>query len=494
MKQLKYLLILILFVNCVAAQSSPGKNTARILTQTGSARSYGMGECYTGLFDDIDSIYFNPAGTAFINRAQISSMYLKSFSDITYNSINAGLPAGIGYFTIGMLTLDAGDMDVYYLDGTQKKFKAQTDSLYVVSYAKNIGRYFSIGINSKSLESTLIEKYKATASLYDAGILFKTGGNKFSAGISGQNYGSETVRYYQTEEPIPLITRFGLSYKLANNNSKIVFDLARAKDESLKQHLGIEWFFSDGFAIRWGFRSGYDLGAFSAGFGIYSENFNFDFGTCMINQSEMLNKITLLVKFNPVIRKEPVIIEPYIFGKITDTGDAPVSNATVKVIQSGHEITKCKSDKFGIYKTEPLNPGAYEVKYMKMEHGFKTESVTISSEQVRVDMTLIKYKETTSNYIYGKVVDSDNNPLLNVAVSITGLEEENINVNTEIYTNASGAYKSPHLLFGKYKIKFVLTDYIPFEKEFTMTPDNSLKLDLALTGIIKPKKKIKLEY
>src|ERR1039458_1672672 len=67
-----------------AASSNVGTSGAEFLKIGPGARAVGMGEAFTGVADDVDAIYWNPAGLGTLKHAEITGMHMQYFQSIQY--------------------------------------------------------------------------------------------------------------------------------------------------------------------------------------------------------------------------------------------------------------------------------------------------------------------------------------------------------------------------------------------------------------------------
>src|SRR5688572_21501094 len=81
------------------------------------ARAVAMGEAYTALADDVSSLYWNPAGLAFMRQSQASFMYNPSFNDLTYHNAAAGVSLENGGIGASASYLSYGDIEGFNPDG-----------------------------------------------------------------------------------------------------------------------------------------------------------------------------------------------------------------------------------------------------------------------------------------------------------------------------------------------------------------------------------------
>src|SRR6185312_10499950 len=69
------LIALFLMSPFVSAASNVGTSGAAFLEIAPGARPVGMGQAYTGVADDIDAIYWNPAGLARMAHPELEAMH-----------------------------------------------------------------------------------------------------------------------------------------------------------------------------------------------------------------------------------------------------------------------------------------------------------------------------------------------------------------------------------------------------------------------------------
>ncbi|MEO0226655.1 MAG: hypothetical protein ABIL70_01225 [candidate division WOR-3 bacterium] len=226
-----------------------GTEGAAFLTLTPGARAIGLGQCFVAIADDPSACYFNPAGLAFINQAQILSM-------------NLSPPPGVSKATLWGLTelshplfcqkihspLDPkwGTEEFYgrymYWSGAFP-FKCKQaigfsidyfktgpihaygnifypyDCALSISYGRKIVDNLSFGVTAKYiyeflwpqwLSDSLDVSYSGSSYsfAFDGGLLFKSGIG-FSIGASLSNLGPP-IKVVETEGVLPLTARIGL--------------------------------------------------------------------------------------------------------------------------------------------------------------------------------------------------------------------------------------------------------------------------------------------
>jgi tetratricopeptide (TPR) repeat protein len=197
-----------------------GESALVILEEPIGARPVGMGGAFTAVADDINALYYNPAGLSFLTRPELSTMYLKGLVDSYYGFAGFVLPFKKSALALSMTTFDGGSMDINTLnsDGSfkeSKTVKAEKDQIPMLSYSFVIGPALSFGLNLKMVQSTLVEDYPATAYAADVGLLIRPINDSFCLGFVTKNIGTP-IKYKNLEHPLPMSYKAGVAIKPAD--------------------------------------------------------------------------------------------------------------------------------------------------------------------------------------------------------------------------------------------------------------------------------------
>lgn len=267
-----------------------------ILTQPIGARQIAMGETFVATADDLNTLYYNPAGLTNSNQ-KLSVSYLQGLVDTYYASINLSKNLNKhNTLAFGVNVFQAGTIEIPESDTKFTTIRVQDDYLFVVGFANNsLHHDLSIGSNLKILNSTLIEKYVATAYMFDIGILYKADLVKgLSIGSSFQNIGTE-LKYVFVGDPLPLTFRFGLAYKLPGSFSKlrIGMDYIKLLNTPNSINIGVEYLPLNNISFRVGFRNTESVNYFSFGLGANFDTGCFEYSRTLMNEMEPLNQTTI---------------------------------------------------------------------------------------------------------------------------------------------------------------------------------------------------------
>ena len=288
-------LILAFTLRTVAAYSaeSIGTSGADFLEIGVGTRSLGMAEAFTSMVDDINTIYYNPAGLGSLKYPILSIHHQELILDSRFENISFSYPIEHGNIAVtnsifwvppfdridingekkgkvnflnNALTVGYGyDFDFMYLGGSVKYIYQQIHTLDVHSFAVDIGVLKGMYLYSP----------------------FDVPTRNFHIGISFLNLGSNAKN-----DPLPRMFRLGLSYKLTNwfgiyvdmtenlINASDLYDFIYGFEESFRVNIGAEITLFDIVA----FRAGYKLNdgqtySFGVGFNFVIKNVSFNIDT-----------------------------------------------------------------------------------------------------------------------------------------------------------------------------------------------------------------------
>lgn len=259
-------------------------------------RPAGLGDAFTAVADDSNTLAYNPAGLGNLQKRELNAMY----SDL-YSNLNARLYTGqndsLGFHNLALafpFGPALGGFGAYW-----SLFQSQfyRENSFVLGYGREIGAELwkafhaserlqnyrlCVGMNMKFLNWMAVgndytDTLSKTGFTADAGCWFSTP-DKISFGLTVQNFIPANVGETVTEN-IPLIFRTGLAYEYAMN-SEIVTSLLGALDYVYRDSIsdlrgGVEgWFFKH----LVGLRAGSNLDQFTAGMSVFAplNNSNMD--------------------------------------------------------------------------------------------------------------------------------------------------------------------------------------------------------------------------
>ncbi len=291
----RLLIAFLLFVQ-IAWAGSGLTSAFEFLRTDYNPRTAAMSDAFLTIRGDVNGLFVNPAGGAYIGQRQFYFNYTNYLLDI--NGGSAGythlLPRW-GRLSVGVQYMDYGKFDETneYAESTGRTFGAH-DFALGVSLADTLGDHFSYGVTLKYVFS-MIENYTAQALALDFGLLYEAPFEKdlfFAVVLS--NVGQNFDPYADLTETLPVRLRLGVSKKLEHLPLEIGVTLndLNVAGENLSERVkrfavGGEFRLSKMLRLRLGYNN--DLhsglgsttqdkfGGLSGGFGVNWKNYRFDY-------------------------------------------------------------------------------------------------------------------------------------------------------------------------------------------------------------------------
>jgi len=179
-----------------------------------------------------------------------------------------------------------------------------------VSYAKeNLGTVYFADELTGSREQPQSKSTSLGLVNIDFGVLYYTGFRDLRIGMTLKNF-SQEKSYGSVGNPIPMEMRFGLAmdllsifYENTEHELLLAWDLSHPRDYTERQHFGLEYVFSDFFALRMGYKTNYDEEdiSFGAGllpkFGVGGVNVGFDYAIVPFGVFDSIQVLSLTLNY-----------------------------------------------------------------------------------------------------------------------------------------------------------------------------------------------------
>ncbi len=271
MKKLKIAgLILVAIASLIsatqAAKSQAGGSAVPFLLISPDARASGMGEVGTAIADDINAIYWNPGGLAFLDYFNYGD-FDTGEEPIPFRQVALSFSPWLPQFNADLF-YSYGTIGQYFedLDGTVAfnfvfmnlgefqrtdeggkvlgKFISNEFALgisYGTIIAPDLGVGFQLRYIQSNLTPTSIQQQDAgtgVSASFDLGVLWKPVDleilgleieDRFSIGMNLQNVGPK-MTYIEESDPLPTTLRLGTAYRLVQdefNDLTFAFDFAK---------------------------------------------------------------------------------------------------------------------------------------------------------------------------------------------------------------------------------------------------------------------------
>ncbi|MFH0947992.1 MAG: PorV/PorQ family protein [Elusimicrobiota bacterium] len=267
---------------------SAGTTSANFLKIAVGARASGMGETSVGVSDDVNSIYWNPAGLGMLTNKEVSFLYTKWLDDMSYQYFLGAYPSvklkNFPLQTIGLAVYNFtyGKIQGADYEGTPTKNIKANDLTFCFSDGLKIFENVYAGLSLKFIDETLNTK-KAIAFGGDFGVLHNREllDGKMGFGLSVRNFGT-AMKFVSESYSLPFNIAFGTSYKRnifgLEDPLTVAIDMNLPTDNMVYFNFGAEYWVVNLVALRVGYKTSQDIGSgLRAGLGLKMNIFQLDF-------------------------------------------------------------------------------------------------------------------------------------------------------------------------------------------------------------------------
>lgn len=306
MKKTTAILLLVLTV-FASAQTTPGTVGFQFLKTHIAARPAAMGGAFLAINGDVNSLYYNPAGIAAIDKRSASFTYLNDLLDFNTGFVGIVEPAvGPGNAGVSVLFRDYGTFQRRDNDGQEiGEFNANAVS-FAATYAMEPMPNLAVGASVKYMRFS-IDNYAADAVAVDGGISYTIPSQQLCFAFGYFNAGQATSAFIDTKEKLPASFKAGFSKRLAHLPLLLSFNMYKYNDEDWHGALGGEFTLSPNVFLRLGYdqfgrnlrvEGGNDKFAGAAvGFGLLWNNLNIDYSFSSYGEIGSLNRFTVSGRF-----------------------------------------------------------------------------------------------------------------------------------------------------------------------------------------------------
>ncbi len=279
----------------------PGTTGMNFLKIGVGARPAAMGGAFSGLANDVNAVYWNPAGLARIGQGELSFAHTEWIEGMRFETLGVGQRInGFGVMGLTINYFSMGETQGYDEDDKKTDMFTAYDRFLSLTWAAPLtaSEKILIGGTVKLIQEK-IEEEKAEAYAGDAGMLYEPG-QRFSIGISVLNFGSK-VQFISESDPLPLTIKAGGAYRLSKGLT-IAVDASKPIDNEISVHTGIEWVYKNLLAVRTGFKTDTienldALSGLSGGLGFHWKGWGIDYAWVPYGKFGSTHRINLMGRF-----------------------------------------------------------------------------------------------------------------------------------------------------------------------------------------------------
>ncbi len=305
------------------------------------ARAAAMAGAYSGVSDDLTSLFWNPAGIARLDGIAANFSYTQWFADFSHNFVAASMPVGEQFrAALHVVTFTSGDIEVTTVrdpEGTGT-FYSRNDLAIGATFGGYLTDQFSFGVTTKFVKEGF-SSVSSSGLVFDVGTMYETGINGINLGFSISNLGSDfsyegqdlveqveqepSLRRRETDVtvltnpyPLPLSFRAGIAadvlesffdYEVVEDETRehallLALDFVTLSDTPEQYNVGAEYTWNELLALRAGYKFNHDELGFSGGLGINYVGGGFagtlDYALSTVSTFDLIHRISIGVDLN----------------------------------------------------------------------------------------------------------------------------------------------------------------------------------------------------
>lgn len=261
------------------ALAAPGETGFAFLKLGVGARAMGMGSAYVALADDPTAVYWNPAGLAAAEAAQVTVMHNEWIEDFRQEFAAVASPVGRGAFGLGMSGFYTSELEKRDDTGILIGHFGFNDISVTGGYAYRFTPRIAAGVAAKFVRE-MIDQVDATAIAFDLGGRFQIANTGITLGGAVQNLGGNATFVAQSF-PLPRTIRAGAAFTRAiprwQGKGSLSGELRTSRGDDARFHAGGELTLKERLALRAGMKFGYDDEDLSFGIGLARSRIRFDY-------------------------------------------------------------------------------------------------------------------------------------------------------------------------------------------------------------------------
>lgn len=248
-----------------------------LLNYAGTPRTIAIGKAFTGLANDVEAGYFNPAGLIQLNAQNVKLSHSQLYADCNYEYLSYGLPTKFyGTFGLTMLGIWSRDIEARTGNNELKTYGwGYFENALLFSYAYELTNWLGIGTNLK-LATKNVNYRSGVAAGADLGAIILAP-KPFQFGLFAQNLLAPDMVDFP-DERYPLTLRAGTAVRFFRDRIAVALDLVKVGLDTLtglQPHGGLEFEVVPGVLTP---RFGLDRNEVSLGVGVKQLWGNFGLG------------------------------------------------------------------------------------------------------------------------------------------------------------------------------------------------------------------------
>ncbi|MCX6142011.1 MAG: PorV/PorQ family protein [Ignavibacteriales bacterium] len=243
-----------------------------------TARSAALGESTVSDPGQFSSWSINPANLFSDSPLAIALTHSQWMQEIQTEFLAARIPIASGSLGIGVSTNSVPGIEIRDVPGPSLGTFSARFASFQIGYAQNLTDDIILGASAKYLYEKLYVD-EASGFGFDAGMIYNTPIQGLKAGFAVTNIGG-LQQFQNDRSDLPTFSRIGASYAFRRDD----FDFSvlgawahNLRDPENHAQASLEASYSQKVSLRFGYQTGYESRALSAGIGIRFEFIQLDY-------------------------------------------------------------------------------------------------------------------------------------------------------------------------------------------------------------------------
>jgi hypothetical protein len=274
-----------LAASAASAQSKVGTTLAQFLGIEPSARTAALGNAAAGLYEGIESVYFNPGALGALDGASVQFTHAAWFVDISYDYAALAVPVRRwGTLFASLTSLSSGEIDVRTVEqpaGTGEKYTVG-DIAVGLGFGRHITSRFAAGVQVDYVRERIWHSVQSTM-VFNVGTVYQLGVGGIRIGSCISNMGTRSefsgrdlaiqfdadpdvfgdnsalpAEQFTDRFPVPIGFRVGVAapYELSPRSRLLLLvDALHPSNNSETVNSGVEWTWNEALALRAGYQT-----------------------------------------------------------------------------------------------------------------------------------------------------------------------------------------------------------------------------------------------
>ncbi|MEE9288005.1 MAG: type IX secretion system protein PorQ [Bacteroidota bacterium] len=302
--------VFLTIIFCTPSFAGAGETTYNFLRNDVGARAAAMGGSFIAVKNDVNMLFYNPAGLSTLEKKQVSLGFLKHLLDVNSGHISYSQQfRNLGWFGAGIDYIHYGEFTRTDSRGNKLGTFGATDLALVLGYSNVTSGGVHYGVNGKLIYSSIADVQSAAVAL-DAGVIYQVTPERFAIGASILHVGRQIDKYNDTREDLPLELRVGFALRPEHLPLLLNVSFNRLNEETSDAisrlrafSVGGELALSEVIQVRFGYDNerrkdlkigtSAGLAGFSLGMGILIDRYTVDYAFNSLGKIGSLHRVTI---------------------------------------------------------------------------------------------------------------------------------------------------------------------------------------------------------